>query len=240
MRLYEQGESVLILFIFFFFYSSCCSLLVKHGSMLWLVLTVASLRQGHVCFMSPSDSFYLQGFPCSLPSKPSSLHRLKGNSGTARCKESIPVAPLRMVSPAAFFFLLFVLFCAKPSAHQDARFFIFHSYSFSCRLITAALSVHLHWLRCSACVWDSNMSLGLICLTLWDREESLSIERRPQCHNRNAKRVFCILATENYSWQVTVAPGQNFGQIWLSANDSIPVLLKLFTLLVFLGRVVHI
>lgn len=125
MRSYLRGDSDLFFLIFFLLNSSRRSPVATLGSTLWLALTVASLRQGHVCFMSPSDPFYLQGFLCPLVSKPSFLPRLKGNSGTARCKESIPVAPLWMVSPAALFFLLFVLTCAKLSAHQDAGFFHF-------------------------------------------------------------------------------------------------------------------
>lgn len=135
MRSYLQGESGLFLLISSFLNSSRCSPLVKRGSMLWLALTVASLRQGHVCFMSPSDSFYLQGFPCSLPSKPSSLHRLKGNSGTARCKESIPVAPLRTVSPAAlsFFYLFF--------STQSPQLIRMPGFSFSALIASAAASI---------------------------------------------------------------------------------------------------
>lgn len=128
-----QDESDLLLFLSSPFSSSSGhSPVLKRGSVLWLALTVASLRQGHVCFMSPSDSFYLQGFPCSLLSKPSSPHRLKGNSGTARCKESIPVTPLGMVSPAAlsFFYLFF--------STQSPQLIRMAGFSFSALIASAA------------------------------------------------------------------------------------------------------
>lgn len=98
------------------------------------------ITQGHVCFMSPSDSFYLHGFPCLLPSKPSSPHSLKGNSGTARCKESIPVAPLRMESPAALS-SLYLFFSA-----QSPQLIRMPSFSFSALIASAATSKLLPFL----------------------------------------------------------------------------------------------